>query len=331
MSEIAVRVTRGGRVESIHRMDAALVAVNGKLLDFVGDPGREMYWRSAAKPFQVLPLVERSGLERFGITIEELALMTASHGGEVVHTELALRILQKIGLAADDLACGVAAPLYRQRAEAMQLAGEPYTAVHNNCSGKHACMLALTQLLGTPVSGYTRLEHPVQQLMLTTVAECTGVAREAVGTGIDGCGVPVFWLPIRNMAWAYARLAKPESGDWQKREDHIRRIRDAMVAKPVVVGGTGFFETRLMEVTGGRIVAKSGAEAMYCMASLPEGIGIAYKIDDGASRAVPHAGIALLRRHGLLSAEEAAELTKSFPPIVKNHCGDIVGEIETSI
>lgn len=305
--------------------------VTGRRLDFVGDAVRETYWRSAAKPFQLLPFAERDGITRFGLTQPEIAIMASSHGGEVLHTELVLSVLTKAGLGPEALCCGVAAPLYQRRAAEMQRLGEPFSAVNNNCSGKHSCMLSLAQIIGAPIAGYFELTHPVQQLILAAVADSVGLQPEQIGTGVDGCGVPVFWLPIHNMAWAYARLAQPEKGQWGEREVHIRTIRDAMCANPRVIGGTDFFETVLMTVTKGRILAKAGAESIYCLGALPEGVGIAYKIDDGGARAVAPVGIALLKRLGLISAAEHKELLTHFPPEIKNHRGDIVGMFEPII
>lgn len=329
MSEVLLHYTRGGKVESRHRVDVAAVDVTGKNIWEFGDNKRPMFWRSAAKPFQLLPFAERGGIDTFGLTSEEVALMVSSHSGEAEHVDLVYSILGKIGLSVEALACGAAKPMSSKVVKELMVQQRPYQAVHNACSGKHSGMLALAQLLKVPIAGYTELVHPVQQLMHQAVADSTYLAKDEVETGIDGCGVPVFYLPIYNMAWAYARLAKPEQGDWGTRENNVRRIRDAMLAHPQVVAGSRRFDTVLMNITRGRILAKIGSEALYCLASVPDGIGVTFKIDDGGYRAVAPAAMAILKKMDLISMTEYQLLLESFPHILKNHRGDTIGTVES--
>lgn len=331
MSEILLHYTRGGKVESQHRADVAVVDVTGKSIWEFGDSKRSMFWRSAAKPFQVLPFIERGGIELFGLSSEEVAFMVSSHSGEAQHVDLAHSILGKVDLTIEALACGAAKPMSSKVAKELTIQKQPYQVVHNACSGKHSGMLALAQMLKISIEGYTGLEHPVQQLMYQAVADSTYLQKNEIDTGIDGCGVPVFYLPIYNMAWAYARLANPEGGNWGERENCVRVIRDAMLAHPQVVAGSKRFDTVLMEVTKGRILAKIGTEAIYCLASVPDGIGITFKIDDGSYRAVAPAGIAILKKLDLLSTSEHQELLKQFSHTLKNHRGDVIGTVESTI
>jgi len=329
MSEVLLHYTRGGKIESRHRADIAVVDITGKNVWEFGDSQRAMFWRSAAKPFQLMPFIERGGIDTFGLTSEEVAFMVSSHSGEARHVELAYSILGKIGLTVEDLACGAAKPMNSKVAKQLTVKQSPYQVVHNACSGKHSGMLALAQMLKVTINGYTELEHPVQQLMHQAVADSAHLQKNSVETGIDGCGVPVFYLPLYNMAWAYARLAKPELGDWGGQENVARAIRDAMLAHPQVVAGSRRFDTVLMNITKGRILAKIGSEAVYCLASVPDGIGITYKIDDGSYRAVAPAGIAILKKLDLISAAEHQVLLESFPHILKNHRGDNIGTVES--
>lgn len=331
MSEILLRYTRGGKVESVHRADVAVVDVTGKRIWEFGDGKRSMFWRSAAKPFQVLPFVEQGGMDRFDITSEEIAFMVSSHSGETEHVNLAYSVLKKIGLTIDALACGAAKPMSSKMAKDLMVQKQPFQVLHNACSGKHSGMLALAQMLQFNIEGYTELRHPVQQIMYQAVADSAHMQKEDIDTGIDGCGVPVFYLPLYNMALAYARLAKPEQGKWGDREKHVRLIRDAMLAYPQVVAGTKRFDTVLMNVTKGRLLAKIGSEAVYCLASVPDGLGVAFKIDDGSYRSVTPAGIAILKKMDLLSATEYQTLIEYFPPILKNHRGDVIGTVEAVI
>lgn len=216
-------------------------------------------------------------------------------------------------------------------AKELMIQQKPYHQVHNPCSGKHSGMLALAQMLKINIEHYTELDHPVQQLMYQAVADSAHLAKNQVETGIDGCGVPVFYLPLNHMAWAYARLGTPERGEWEKDETAMRIIRDAMLAHPEIVAGARRFDTVLMNITKGRILAKIGSEALYCMASVVDGIGITFKIDDGSYRAVAPAGIAILKKLQLISAAEHQALLEVFPPILKNHRGDIIGTIESTL
>jgi len=329
MSEILLQYTRGGKVESRHRADIAVVDVNGKSIWGFGESTRPMFWRSAAKPFQLMPFLLRGGMDAFGITSEEVAFMVSSHSGEARHVELAHTILNKIGLTIGALDCGPAKPMSSKVAKELMVQQKPYEAVHNACSGKHSGMLALATMLKVVIEGYTELGHPVQQLMHQAVADAANLKKDQVDTGIDGCGVPVFYLPLYNMAWAYARLSKPEQGCWGEGESVVRTIRDAMLKYPQVVAGSKRFDTVLMDITKGRILAKIGAEALYCLAT--DGLGITFKIDDGSYRAVAPAGIAILKKLDLISQTEHQELLRHFPPILKNHRGDVIGTVESTL
>lgn len=329
MSEVLLHITRAGKVESIHRGDIVAVNVAGKVVDAVGDAYKPMFWRSAAKPFQVLPFVQQGGMDQFGITNEELALMVSSHSGESQHVALVKQILEKVGLALDVLACGAARPMDGRASKELIKQGQKPEAVHNPCSGKHSGMLALCQMLGLSVEGYTESEHQVQKIMHQAVAESTSLDPQQIEIGIDGCGVPVFYLPLYNMALAYARLVHPAQAGWGAQEQAVTKIRDAMIGYPQVVAGTGRIDTILMNLTKGRIVAKVGAEAVYCLGSVPDGIGITFKIEDGGIRAINPVIIGILKRLDLITKAEYDQLVEKFPPILKNHRGDIIGTIET--
>ena len=328
MAEILLNYTRAGKVESVHYGDFVVVDVNGKIIDSVGEPHKKMFWRSAAKPFQALPFVKEGGVERFNITQEELALMTSSHSGEEFHVKLVNELLEKVDLDVSALDCGPATPMSSKAARALTAQGLKPEAVHNACSGKHSGMLALAQAMMVEVEGYTKPDHKVQQKMIEAVAKSTNLAVNEVEIGIDGCGVPVFYLPLYNMSLAYARLAQPEAGQWGEDEQDIKTIRDAMIAHPLIVSGTGRIDSLVTQITKGRIIAKIGAEAVYCLAVVDKGWGITFKIQDGSFRAINQVVIGILKRLNLLTAEEYAQLVEKFPPILKNHRGDVIGTIE---
>src|SRR2546430_4295501 len=203
---------RGGVVESRHAVHVAVVDAEGELVARAGDPNLITFWRSAAKPFQAVPLVADGVVERFKISTAELALCCASHPGDPEQVALVRELLAKIGCSERDLLCGAHPPLSERVAQDYATRGVRLTAVYSNCSGKHAGMLALARHHGWPIEFYTRLEHPVQQRLLSEVAEWSGVERSRIGTATDGCGVVCYAMPLRNMAGAYAKLANAEFG-----------------------------------------------------------------------------------------------------------------------
>ncbi len=328
MSEILVHVMRGDYVESRHHGDLAVIDASGKLLYSAGDPNRFSFWRSAAKPFQTIPFVEQGGIEEYNISGDELALMTASHGGEKKHVATLKNLLNKIHMTEDDLDCGVSAPMYQKAMVELLKDKEPFTAANNACSGKHSSMLALGELLKLPLENYIRPEHPIQKKMLETIAQVCDLDIKDIAIAIDGCGVPVFGLGINKMALAYAKLSKPEGLFDDNRAKALRKICSAMTNNPYYVAGTNRLDTILMEVTKGKLVAKLGAEAIYCIGVVDKGIGICLKVDDGNYRAIDPIIIEVLNELNLLTEDELTQLKDNERPKVKNHREEIIGEIK---
>jgi L-asparaginase II len=336
-----VLVHRGGIVESRHRVRCAVVAVGGEPIAGAGAPGGAWAgtsgvtavtavtsFRSSAKPFQLLPLVERGHADQLHCSEAELAIMAASHSGSRQHLALVRGLLERIGRTSADLACGYHEPMDAESLEDVRRDPSLRSPLYNNCSGKHAGMLALAKAEGWPAAGYERLEHPLQQLMLRTVAECCGVAPGSLQLGVDGCSVPVFGLELAAMASGYARLAAAMAGGGDTRALALRRIGRAMVAEPVVVEGTGRLATDLMLAAHGRILAKSGAEGLLLVAEPATARGIAIKCEDGAMRAMGPAAIELLVALGALRADEAESLAAHRRPVVADAAGHPVGWLE---
>lgn len=326
-AEVLVEVTRGPLVENWHRGHVAVVDWQGKLLYSAGDPYHITYWRSSAKPFQALPVVESGAADRFGITPRDLALFCASHNGEEMHTETVKGIFAKLGKDPALLQCGVHMPYHAPTAKAMLRAGQEPTPLHCNCSGKHSGMLALCVHLGYDPGTYLEPDHPVQQLILDYIADLTGYPRGEIAIGIDGCGVPVHGLPVYNMAWAYARLARP-AGLSPQRAEACRRVASAMIAHPEMVGGTDRFCTELMRAGGGQLVGKAGAAGVYCVGIMDEGIGIAVKCEDGSGRGRDPAVVEILAQLGYLDSGQLEALAKFHRPQNLNHrkekCGEVI-------
>ncbi|MCL6515665.1 asparaginase [Alicyclobacillus sp.] len=328
MSERLVEVVRGPLVESQHRGDIAVVDRAGRLLWSVGDPHRVTYARSSAKPLQALPLVESGAADAFGMSDEEIALCCASHSGEEIHTERVLALLRRIDIDPKHLRCGAHAPYHAASYERLLRGGASPEAVHNNCSGKHAGMLAMAKFLGADLDTYLEPDHPVQRRILTAVSEVTGVAEEDIVLGTDGCGVPVFGLPVDAMARAYAQFTDPDPAEMgEPRARAMRRIARAMVSHPHLVAGTERFCTGLMSAGGGALLGKAGAEGVYCAGVMGAGIGLCVKVEDGDARAAYPSVVETLAQAGLVSPDVLAKLEGFRRPQLHNHAGTWVGEI----
>ena len=321
--ELDVVVTRGAIVESHHRVHAAVVDATGRMIAAARAPETVAYWRSCAKPFQVMPLLESGGFDRIGWGDDQLALSCASHGGEPEHVAIAEGMLESIGMEQGDLACGPHEPLSQRGQKILRETGTRPTRLHNNCSGKHAAMLAHAHASAWPAFGYERQDHPVQRDCLREVARWSGLEAACIGQAVDGCGVVVFALPLEGMARAYARLA-----DGARRSREIpSRIVHAMQTRPFLVGGSDRFDSALIEATEGRCIAKIGAEGVHSVAIVDEGIGIAVKVEDGNQRAQFPAVIGVLQHMGALPKDLPPRLAEFLQRNLRNTRGEVVGEV----
>lgn len=337
IAEPLVEVKRGSITESRHRGHIAVVDAQGNLIASLGAPETVTYLRSSAKPFQALPLLMTGAADHFGFTDQEVALACGSHNGEPIHTELALSMLKKIGLPVDALHCGAHEPYGVEAALALRTRGEQPTALHNNCSGKHAGMLAVARHIGAPIENYESPENPVQKMIADLVSQFSGIAVTDLAVGIDGCAAPAFGMTVKAMARAYARLVSPPATFDKKTRDACERIVRVMSAYPELIGGTSDrLDTELMRAAPRRLVSKVGAEGVYTAGikpseEWPQGLGVAAKIEDGDDkRARPTVVIELLRQLGVLRDESLEAVAKyAFFPLT-NRRGDLVGEIRAS-
>ena len=321
--DLDIVVTRGPSVESHHRVHAAVVDASGALVGQARDPHMVTAWRSCAKPFQVMPFVESGGFDQVGWGDDELALACASHGGEPEHLAIAAAMLARVGLEEGDLACGPHEPLSPRGLRLLRDSGARPSRLHNNCSGKHAAMLARAAITGWETTGYEREGHPVQAAILDTVAQWSDVPSARVEQAVDGCGVVVFGLPLEAMARSYARLAAAaERGD-----EVPERIVHAMTTRPFLIGGTERFDSILMEETNGRVLAKVGAEGVHTVAVLDQQVGFAIKVEDGSSRAQHPAVLRLLQHLGALPDPLPPRLADLLVRAVRNTRGETVGEV----
>ncbi|CAA9465348.1 MAG: Hypothetical protein of L-Asparaginase type 2-like superfamily [uncultured Rubrobacteraceae bacterium] len=296
-------VWRGDLAESVHRGRHAVRDAHGETLDSLGDPSGYVHLRSVAKPFQGLPLVFSGAAEAFGISGEELAVACASHSAEPRHLAAVRSILRKAGLSEDDLQSGAHPPMHAPTAARLVKGGEEPRPIHGNCSGKHAGMLAVCAHAGWDLAEYRDPEGPLQRLVRRTVAKLCGLEPGDVKLAGDGCGVPVFALPLENLALGFARFGAGGAEEFpEDLLEAVRKVREAMRAHPYMVAGTGRFDTRLIKATD--LIAKSGAEGVFAAASLGSSDtepawGFAIKVSDGAGRAIAPAALAVLAARGV--------------------------------
>jgi L-asparaginase II len=278
--------------------------------------------RSLAKPFQALALLSTGTAEAFGFGAPELALFSGSLSGQDFHVELVTRSLEKLGLTPGALQCGVHPPLHRASAQALAKAGAKPTPLHNTCAGKHTAMLALCVHHKWPTENYLAPDHPVQHLILGTVGRMAGLPPEDIKVAIDGCGAPVFFMPLRNIALSYARLAASQPGSLGG------RLMAAILDHPRHIAGDGRLDTDVMQALPDQVFAKSGAEGSYALALAKGGLGVALKIEDGSVRALNPAVVAALEQLGLLTPTAREVLAPYARPPILNHRKEEVGRIE---
>ena len=334
MNPVLVEVWRGSVVESFHRGAYAIVDAAGAVVAARGDLERPVYPRSAIKILQALPLVDSGAAERFGLTDDELALACASHDGEDVHVRTAASMLSKAGLDERILECGTHWPYNEAAKLALAAAGATPSALHNNCSGKHAgfvcvaCMMAGERDRRDFLSGYVQADHALMREITAAVENATGCDLAKAPRATDGCSIPTFALPLTRLAHAFARVATGH-GLTPGRAAAAKRLRAAVAASPVMVGGSDRFDTRVMAEFGERVFCKVGAEGMYCAALPQAGWGLALKMDDGNNaRACEVAVAALFEALGLARTERERGLLAGLSNVtLRNWRGIEVGRL----
>jgi len=327
MSEILVKETRDPVVENIHRGDIVVVNGEGEKIAYLGDPDKLAYMRSAAKPFQACAVLESGAIDYFGLTERELAVICGSHYAEEFHVLAVLSILYKIGLDERYLQCGPSYSISSKVTMYYVKKGVEKKNVFHSCSGKQAGMLAIAAKEGFDASTYLDINNPVQQMILDVIAYFAEMDREKIIIGVDGCGAPVHAMPLINMAKAYMKLANPSHVD-EKHVAPIRKVAMAMTGYPEMIAGTGAFDTELMKVTRGRLVAKLGSDGVYCVGAMRKDIGIAIKMEDGNVKVLPSVVLEALKQLELINHEELEELKHFYTMNIKNNQGDKIGEIK---
>jgi len=319
-----VRVERGGVEEAIHLGHLAAVDAEGRIQASVGNPDRLTYFRSCAKPFQAMAALRTGILSRFHLDPEHIAIMAASHNGEPRHVEVVRDLLDHAGIPEAALQCGAHWPYYEPAAAVARRAMDQPLQIFNNCSGKHAGMLAAARALGAPLETYLDREHPIQRGIAEVVAEFTARPPAEIHYGIDGCSAPNPAVPLAAIARSFAALV-------MSADENARAVVDAMTTHPFLIGGTDRFDTRLMEVTKGRLLAKGGAAGAHTTADRRSGLGLAIKLDSGDGTWTAVAVMAALERLGWLEAAEREALSPFARPSLRNHKRVVVGTVRPAL
>ncbi|MFO8236496.1 MAG: asparaginase [Bacteroidales bacterium] len=327
MSEILIEVTRGEVVERIHRGDIAIVDLKGRLLHYVGEASKYTYMRSAAKPLQAMNIILSGAAQRFNFTNEELAIMCASHYAEADHLRVVRQILDKINLGEEDLLTGKSGPLSKKIAFEYAWRNMKDNALFNDCSGKHAGVLAVCRHNNYSLKNYISENHPANREILEIISEMTHYQKNKITIGIDGCSLPVHAMPLYNMAQGFANLTDPKymNNDLQMAAN---KIFDAMVENPFMIAGTDGFCTDLIHSTEGKLIGKIGAEGVYCVGIKDKGMGIAVKIEDGLIDVLPPVVMKVLEEIEVLNNDEIEALGKYRVMNNYNDVKTIVGQIK---
>jgi L-asparaginase II len=315
-----IRVERGGIEEAIHLGHLAVVDADGQVHASLGDPGHVTYYRSCAKPFQAIGSLSAGIAARYELGAEHIAMMAASHNGEPRHVEVVRDLLRRAGIAESALQCGAHWPYYEPAATAARHQMDEPLAVFNNCSGKHAGMLAAARALNAPLETYLDPTHAVQERIRGVIEAFTGCRPTDIHYGIDGCSAPNAAVPLAAMARSFAAL-------WTSTDATPRTVVAAMTQQPFLIGGTDRFDTRLMEVTGGRLLAKGGAAGAHCTGDQRTRRGLAVKLDSGDGTWTAVAVMAALERLGWLDQDEQEALTSFARPTLRNHKRLAVGTV----
>lgn len=326
MSAILANVTRGEVVESSHRGNIVVADSSGTILAHMGNPEMVTFMRSAAKPLQALNVIRSDAYKKFQFTNEELAIFCASHYGERFHQEVIHKILQKMGDNLDSLLCGTPYSISTDYHEQQVREHHIMTTANSDCSGKHCGFLSVCHTKGYDGSMYDQLLHPMQQEILQILSDFCDMECEEFPIGMDGCGVPVHGMPLRNMAMAYARFANPEYAPIPYQEG-CKILFDAMNQAPHMIAGTNGFCTEFLQSTNGKFCGKSGAEAIYCIGVKNHDLGIVVKMEDGSDRALYPVVLSTLQQLGLLTIEEMHKLNRFTYKKIYNNRGEEVGSV----
>lgn len=328
VNPVLVEVWRGKVLESFHRGLVCVVDADGNIVFSIGNPQQVIYPRSSLKPFQVLPLLALGGIEKFGFTLEEIAIMCGSHNGEAKHLQVVQSILDKIGATGEHFNCGAHYPWLQPDVKELYIKGLAPKQIHNNCSGKHAGFLALCKLIDAPLEDYLNPEHPAQKLVKTAIANMCQFPEDQLILGVDGCSAPVYAMPAYNMAIGYKNLAVPAKLNAAMQQACATVIK-AMANHAFMVAGNERYDTDMMNALGNEVIGKVGAEGVFGLTFYnTKKYGVAIKIDDGKMQ--PQYAVAqyITQQSKLFSNNALQPLAKYLQADILNHAQRVTGHFK---
>lgn len=322
---IITKYYRGNIIENFHIGYAVVLGDNGEVVFSAGDSDYPTFIRSTAKPFQAAAMVEAGVVDKFGFTKEELAVICSSHNGEVVHTDLVYEMLKKVSVSVDELRCGVCPPLDRSSYEQLILQGKRPIAIHNPCSGKHVGMIAMAKALDVSYENYHYENHLVQQKIFEKIKYYS--EKEKIPIAVDGCGVPTYFLPLRNLALMYRKLISEE-------DEFLRVVATAMTLNPYQIAGRNRFDTDFITAMGGKGISKVGNDGVRALGLRGEDgkyYGIAIKVPSGKNEVSAYMAVMILKHLKLVGESVISRLEKYDNPKLKNYAGVEYGRVETEL
>lgn len=327
METVLVKEYRADVMECAHSGHICIVNEEGKVEAYAGDPNYITFTRSSAKPLQAIPAIRAQLANYYHLTDQEIAIMTASHRGELEHQEILAGLLNKTGIGESRLVCASSYPLDEEARYSLIRSGSDKRKLYHNCAGKHLGLLAYSQMKGFPLEGYENPEHPVQQEVLNTIAYMSGLSKDEITLGTDGCGLPVFALPIHALATAYMKLACPDRIEDEATRRAVETITKAMNSNPFMVAGSGRVDTILLQDEN--IVAKGGFKGVYCFGLKKERLGVTFKILDGSEEEWGYVAESILEQIGYKNRSTIERLREAYTKDLYNDEGQKVGRTET--
>lgn len=327
MDTTLIQEFRGGLLECVHRGHICVVDEHGQVVKYVGDPHYRAFTRSSAKPIQAIPGIRAGLIEEFGLTEEEVAVMTASHRGEHIHVQALENLIKKTSLQEDNMVCAPSLPLNEEAAECLLREGGHRRRLYHNCAGKHLGVLAYCKMRSLPLEGYNDRQHPVQQEIADTFANLANIPQEEIGRAIDGCGFPVFNLPLSALATAYMKLACPDLIEDPATAKAVSTITSAMNHYPHLVGGSGKVDSIMLE--DDNLIAKGGFKGVFAFSLRKERLGVAFKVADGSEEEWRLIALGILEQLGYSNQNTIQQLRDTFSTDIRNDEGWTVGNVES--
>ncbi len=325
--EALAHTTRGDGIESVHYGSIVVTDNKGNVLYYVGDPEMFTFTRSSAKPIQAVPVYESGAVDHFGFTVSGQAILCGSHNGSERHVAQAKENLDKIGLDESYLKCGIHPPSEYRIRNILPRREETFSPLQHNCSGKHSGQLALALQMNCDPARYLEFDYDVQQRVFETVCQIYEMKPGDVKIGTDGCSLPNFGMPLRNMAIAFANIITGKTSI-AGHEKVFERIVTAIQTDPFMVSGDGRFDLALMQALPNEIICKVGGEAVECVGIAEKGWGLAAKVSDGNVRGLYPAVVEALRQLEILPEDRLSFVEDFVMPKLRNyrdiHYGDVV-------